>query len=258
MENNSILSKEEYDDYCKRFKIAWNYILSSSYERNSVIEKICELRGYSIESNMPNMLKKIGFAYLDPEVFNPDKLRKLDKNGDLGLYSDKSNFLLLERFIFPVCDMLGNIIALIGWFPDEKKYVTTPSKLFSKKCLFFGMEQLKSTGIGKNYYLVEGIFDSISVRSLGFNCVALMGITVSNYTEVLYSLFKKIIAIPDNDKEGRNVIKYDKWKLPSNSKYLNWKGNNLKDIDDMIKYYDMSETLKDVWNESDRIISINC
>lgn len=252
-----LLTKAEYDDYCNRFKLVWRYLVDTSYEVNSVVGKICELRGYSLESNMPDMLKKIGFVYLDPEVFNQDKLKKLDADRALGLYTSKGNFLLMGRFIFPVKDMLGNVIALIGWFPDDKKYITTPSKLFSKKGLYFGLEQLGETGIGKDYFIVEGIFDSISVRAQGFNCVALMGISVSNYTEVLYSLFKRVVGIPDNDIEGRKVVKEDKWRLPYNSKYLRWNGN-LKDIDDMLKYYDMSDIFKEVWNEPENIVTIDC
>lgn len=253
----NLLTKEEYNDYCTRFKIVWRYLLDTSYEITSVIDKICEIRGYSLDSNMPKLLNEVGFVYLDPELFNAEKLKKLDTNGDLALYTKEGNFLLMGRFIFPVKDMLGNIIALIGWYPDDKKYITTPSKLFSKQGLFFGMEQLKSTGIGRDYFVVEGIFDSISVRAAGYNCVALMGITISNYTEVLYSLFKRVVGIPDNDAEGRKVITGDKWRLPYNGKYLRWKGK-LKDIDDMLKYYDMSEIFKDVWNEPDRIVTIDC
>lgn len=249
-----LLTQEEYKDYCSRFEIIWKYLRKCSYKEYDVISSICKLRDYSMEGSMPDIINDIGFVYLDGDKFNKDKLKPLNK--DLGLFSEEGNFLLLNRFIFPVRDMLGNIIALIGWFPDEKKYITTPSRLFSKRCMFFGMEQLKQTGIGKEYYIVEGIFDSLSIRSLGFNCVALMGISVSNYTKILYTLFKRVIAIPDNDKEGRGVVIEDKWGLPNNSSYLRLKGK-FKDIDDVIKYYDMSEVLHDAWYESDRVIPLD-
>ena len=252
-----LLSKEEYDAYCNRFNTAYKYLQSVSYDSYDVVSKICEMRGYSKGSQMFDMLIKAGFVYLKPESVSFDVLRKIDKDGDLGLFNEKSgNFRLLNRFIFPVRDMLSNVIALIGWFPDEKKYITTPSKLFSKKCLFYGMEQLSKTGIGSSYFLVEGIFDALSLRSLGYNCVAMMGISASRYTEVLYTLFKNIVAIPDNDFEGRRVITEDRWKLPtSNGKYVRIKGN-CKDIDDVIKSYDVSGVFNDIWSEFDRIITI--
>lgn len=248
-----MLGQAEYTDYCLRFKNVWQYLYDTSFEVGSVIEEICELRKYDADGQMPAMLNRIGFVYSNPEQFSSERLKRLD-DGSLGLYSDKGEFILKDRFIFPVKDMLGNIIALIGWLPDEKKYITTPSKLFSKKCLLFGLEQLKRTGIGKNYFLVEGIFDCISVRSLGLNCVALMGITATQYTEVLYSLFRRLVAIPDNDKEGRKVVQEDKWHLPNNSSYFRWSGK-LKDVDDIISRYDVSKTLSNLFLRKDRIIT---
>lgn len=256
MDNRVVLSGEEYHDYCKRFDIVWKYLNLCSYDVGVVADNVCKLRGYSRESGMPEMLKKTGFLYIDKDVFDVTKLEKLDR-GDLGILTDSGNFLLEGRFIFPVRDMNTNILALIGWYPDEKKYITTPSRLFSKKAILFGMEQLKYSGIGKKYFLVEGIFDSLSVRNLGLNCVALMGISAGSNTRVLYSLFSKLVAIPDNDTQGRKVIENDLWKLPTGSSYLRWK-EAIKDIDDMTKKYDMKGTLADILAErtTERVITI--
>lgn len=253
---NDLLTKEEYKDYCDRFSRVWLYLRVVSHLDDAVIHKVCDLRGYAIEGKMPDMLSSIGFVFVDKDKLNLDVLKKLD-NGDLGLFTKEGNFLLQDRFIFPVKDMIGNVIALIGWYPDEKKYITTPSRFFKKQNILFGMEQLKTTGLGKKYFLVEGIFDCISIRSLGFNCMAMMGISANAYTQVLYSLFSKLVAIPDNDTEGRKVIVRDGWKLPSNGSYVKLSGK-FKDIDDMLKYYDMSDTLTDILTESgvDRVIEI--
>lgn len=249
-----MLSKSEYADYCKRFKTVYNYLKKHSKPAKKVVAEICELREYSL-SDMGGILNKAGFIY--PVDCDTSMLGSAKFN-DLGLYSEGA-FLLEGRYIFPVYDMLGNIIALIGWFPDKKKYITTPSKLFSKDCLFYGMEQIGVSGLGKKYILVEGIFDSLSVRSLGINCVAQMGISSSRYKSVMYSFFGGILGIPDNDAEGRNVVFEDGWKLPVNSKYLRWIGNNLKDIDNIVNMYDRSEVksvLKDAWKEPDRVVTI--
>lgn len=254
-----LLTQSEYKDYCNKFKYVWSYLQSTSHDEFTVQMNICEYRGYDYE-RMSGILSKVGFVFPDREQFNQDKLKSVAK--DLGLFTQKGNFLLIDRFIFPVRDMLGNIIALIGWFPDEKKYITTPSKLFSKECLFFGMEQLSKTNIGKKYVLVEGIFDSLSVRSLGIPCIAQMGIVTSRYKQAMYSLFGSLLAIPDNDSEGRKVISEDKWRLPRNAKYLKWSGKSssrLKDIDDLVKTYDsddVKELLLDAWKEDSRIVNV--
>lgn len=252
-----MLSKEEYQDYCNKYAKIYKYLVNCSYEKYSVLVNICQLREYDLESNMFSTLNEAGFIFIDPDNFDESLIQKFKWSADLGLLNSEGKFLLNGRFIFPVKDMLGNIIALIGWYPDEKKYITTPSKFFSKECLFYGMEQLNKTGLGKNYFITEGIFDSLSIRSLGFNCVAMMGITSSMYKQVMYGLFKRVIAIPDADGEGRDVIKYDKWKLPKESSYFRWSGfKGIKDIDDLCKNYDMKDTLKELWKEKDRVIEL--
>lgn len=250
-----MLSKSEYVDYCKRFKTVYGYLKKNSKPVSRVIAEICALREYDV-SCMGSILSDAGFIYPEGCDFS---VLKSDRFKDLGLYSE-GTFLLSGRYIFPVYDMLGNIIALIGWFPDKKKYITTPSKLFSKDCLFYGMEQIGVSGLGKDYILVEGIFDSLSVRSLGLNCIAHMGIASSRYKTLMYSFFGNLLGIPDNDAEGRNVVKTDGWKLPVKGKYLQWRGSRLKDIDNLINMYDRSEIksiLKnDVWSEPDRVVTI--
>lgn len=249
-----MVDQYEYRKYCQKFSRVWEYLCDTSFEVGSVADEICSLRGYSPEGNMHKMLRNIGFVYPNQDQFDVKVVKSFD-DGELGLFSEEGHFILNDRFIFPVRDMLGNIIALIGWLPDEKKYITSSSRFFSKKCLMFGLEQLKQTGIGKKYILVEGIFDCISVRSLGLNCVALMGITATQYTEVMYTLFKKLVAIPDNDSEGRKVITDDRWKLPSNGTYLRWSGG-LKDIDDLCTKYDMYEDLKNAISSNERVLTL--
>lgn len=254
-----MLSREEYLDYYKRYRLAWNYLKSCSRDRMTVHREICTLREYDMDRMLP-ILQKADFLFLDMDKVDLRKVRSFGE--DLALFNAEGYFLLKDRYIFPVKDMLGNIITIIGWYPDDKKYVTCPSKLFSKDCLFYGMEQLGESGLGRRYYLVEGIFDSLSVRSLGINCIAMMGIDSSRYKEVVYTLFKQIVAVPDSDERGRDVLVNDKWKIPRNGRYFRWKtnsSNKIKDIDKLVNRYDATdvrELLLDVFSENQRIVSI--
>lgn len=248
-----MLSREEYSNYCSRFRTVYNYLQQNSKPKEKVALEICQLRGYYPE-RMASIIIKAGFLKIEDNSCY-DKL--VNAGDDLGLFTSEGRFLLEDRYIFPVHDMLGNIIALIGWYPDNKKYITTPSRLFSKGGLFFGMEQLGTTGIGKNYVLVEGIFDCLSVRSLGLPCIAQMGINSSREKSVMYTLFKSLVAIPDNDAEGRGVIQFDKWNLPSNSHYLKWVGDNSKDIDKLCNSYeedDIRDLLSSAFSSKKRVI----
>jgi DNA primase len=251
-----LLSREEFSDYCKRYRLAWRYLNHCAKDRSKTVREICTLRGYQVD-RMSDILLDVGFIYVDNSKLD---LKILKSYGDdLSLLKD-GKFLLDGRYIFPVMDMLGNIIALIGWYPDERKYVTTPSKMFNKSCLFYGMEQLSKSKIGSSVILVEGIFDSISLRSLGYNSLAMMGIESSRYKEILYTLFKNILAIPDNDKQGRLVVSNDKWKLPLSGKYMTWNCKTyIKDIDSFInlfQYDDVKNLINDVLKENKRIVNV--
>lgn len=268
-----MLSRVEYSEYCKKYRMVYDYLKKCSASEKEVIESICEFRGYD-ESIMGDILREVGFVYTNIELCDYSKL-KIKAFEELGLFSKEGNYLLDERFVVPVKDMMGNIIALIGWYPDEKKYITTPSKFFSKEGMFFGMEQLGVTGLNKDYFLVEGIFDTLSLRALGLNTIGMMGLSTSKYKVAMYSLFKNIVAVPDNDKQGRDVIERDLWKLPKNASYLAIRGTvnvriedeyeegsyteiekTVKDADDLCKYfsdYDLKEVLPSYFKEKDRV-----
>ena len=66
-------------------------------------------------------------------------------------------------------------------------------------------EVLESTGL---VYLVEGIFDTLSLRSLGFPVLGNMGLDMSLMKTEILSRFGKVIAIPDNDNAGRGTNPY--------------------------------------------------
>lgn len=238
-----MLSREDYSDYCKRFRVIWNYLKSKSAPKRDVIFELCRIRGYDPE-RMYAIFDSQDVAFLESGSYDLSILKD-SSFSDLGLLSSKGEFLLECRFILPIFDMLGNVIALVGYFNDEKKYITTPSRLFSKQVLFYGMEQLSMTGINANYFFVEGIFDTLSLRSIGLNAIGTMGIDTSKIKKVNYNLFNRFIAIPDNDKQGRKVLLEDEWQLPKGSSYFKWKdvpkGFNVKDIDDFVKLFDVSE-----------------
>lgn len=262
---------EEYKEYCKNFKIAWNYIKQNSKDMSIIVDEICQLRLYfNSKDRWMNLFSEVEVAFVSKETCDYSKLDN-PVFKDLGLFSEEGHFLMNERYIIPIRDMLGNIIALVGWYPDRKKYITTPSKFFSKSCLFFGMEQLGKTGIGKDYYIVEGIFDALSLRALGFNAVAHMGISDSKVKQILYGLFRRLGGIPDNDTQGRRVLKNDAWNLPSNAFYLRWVGSldysdegekiEIKDIDKLCSLFEESSVISILKtcmeNKNNRIVKID-
>lgn len=246
--------RTDYSQFCSVSKSVWKYLQNNSSKSfDDIVTDICSLRLYKNREQWVNILSEVGCAFVEEGSCDYSTLKK-DKFKDLKLFSEDGKFLLEGRYVLPIKDMEGNVISLVGWYPDKKKYITLPTKYFVRNCLFFGMEQFLKTGIGKDYIVVEGIFDSLSVRSLGLNCLAQMGLDDSPVKVLLYGLCSKTLGIPDRDKGGQKVIEKDKWRLPINGSYLYWTGDfsesvHVKDIDDLIKLYD---------SESIRLFLLSC
>lgn len=253
---------QDYYGYVDRYNRVFQTIKKYSIPKQDIVDGLCKDRVYLGDENRKRIEKMVTvgeICYL-PETFN---IFLLSQDSDLALFSN-GKFILSGMYIIPIKDMLGNVLALVGWAKGQK-YITTPSKYFVRSTLLFGLEQLKYLGTGKNVFLVEGIFDALAVRSLGLPCFAEMGIKSSNKNRVLYKLFGKITAIPDSDVQGRKRINTDSWVLPVDSHYLTFyssEGTDIKakDIDDVISIYE-SDSIKSLlistFTMKERIIKVN-
>ena len=228
------------------------YAMLKGLFNDSYVSELCNLRGY-VGEEQRSIIEKMNLGYCD--VVDTDLLGSMRK--DLGLVSSKDNFLLSNRFIIPVDDIAGHTVALIGYYPDYKKYITTPSPFFSKECMLFNLRQaydLSKRDFGGLVFLVEGIFDCLSLRAIGLPCIATMGASVSKTKCELLKFFTKVIGIPDNDTTGRRSLnKYDTrygWNVPYNATmikfeggFLNIGGNSLKvkDMDNFVSWFDADD-----------------
>ena len=260
--------REGYTDLVSKLQVV--------FSSDEVIAEVMSMRKYTTSpyaEELQNTLKEIGIfkvdtisdiKYVVPTVTDEQLLLygMMDKNG---------SFLLSNRYIVPIRDIAGNVTALVGWYPDIKKYVTTPAYGFSKDGQFFNMEcyaksfngdylkyedestgeVLESTGI---VYLVEGIFDTLALRSLGLPALGNMGLEMSLMKTEILTRFGKVIAIPDNDKAGMGTNQYLN-DISGKGKKTAWLIKNehvvvglpsgVKDVDDFIKgFYCLEDLLK--------------
>lgn len=227
--------------------------VSSYWSADSVITELMSMRGYS-NQEMFDTLKDVG-------LFKVDNLSDLTyftsaDNALLkqwGLITSNGDYLLKGRYTVPIRDISGKVTALVGWYPDNRKYITTPSVGFVRDTQFFNMECYE-TCMKQNkgvVYLVEGIFDTLSLRSLGFSALGNMGLDLSPFKTQILRRFGKVIAIPDNDKAGQSVNPY--YSHFSNKKRSPWRIENdcvfiglpagVKDIDDFVKEFDCYDDL---------------
>lgn len=228
----------------------YNYLISIA-EKDS-LNDLLQMRGYVPDSSQHKYLSKNNILAVNLE--DSDLLGK--NRVDLGLVTSNDNFLLNNRYLIPVNDTAGNLVAMIGYYADFKKYITTPSPFFSKDVLFFNFaDAYKLSWSEYNGYvvLVEGIFDCLSLKSIGLPAIATMGSSVSKVKGELLKSFKKVLAIPDDDATGRKALnRYSKfgWQVPSNTTFLKFKGGyfsfdgvllKCKDMDNFVSWYEEND-----------------
>ncbi len=245
------------------------------FSTDEVISELMYLRGYDksyYREDIYNMFKEVGVFRLDyfSEILLVDSDITIDKGKTLGILDSKGDYLLQGRFAIPIRDINHQVTALVGWYPDVKKYITTPTYGFSKDGQFFNIECYEKalTGDYEKYvsengeiyeyskgvvYLVEGIFDTLTLRALGLPALGNMGLDMSLVKTEILTRFGKVIAIPDNDKAGRRTNRYVSHLSSKRGTNSAWKIKNdhvivqlprgVKDVDDLIKGYICKEDL---------------
>lgn len=267
-----------YNKCAEEFKRVYRYLISL-YDVDSSVAELAKYRGYPVGSDQYNLLKELKICSC--VVPNVEELGTMGK--ELGLVTSTGRFLLDDRFIIPVHSISGEILSFIGYFPDYKKYITVPSPFFSKDTLFFNIDHAyrlsweKYDGV---VFLVEGIFDCLSLRAIGLPAIATMGSTVTQTKKELLKLFKKVIYIPDNDEVGRRALnRYDKvhgWRVPENAVGVRLKGVvdfnqegeefdaekviKIKDIDNLVTLFEpdsIREMLLEVTTSIEPVVTFN-
>ena len=239
-----------YRQCCKDFEIAYEYI--KSLFSDTYVDELCQMRGY-VGKEQRNLIQSMQLGCC--EIEDLDLLGENAKN--LGLVTENNNFILNNRYVIPVYDMVGNLVSLIGYFNDRKKYITVSSPYFSKEMMLFNYKQaydLSWSEFDGYVILVEGIFDCLSLRSLGLPAVATMGANVPYNKGLLLRNFKKVLCVPDDDATGRRSLnRYSRygWKVPSNATFLRLHGGlfemgdgeslHCKDMDDFVSWYEADD-----------------
>lgn len=232
------------------------YSQMKTYFSPTSYEDLCRDRGYPIgESCQYDLIKEMNIGYFET---NDNDMFK-DVSPELGLYSQKGNLILNGRYIIPVPSVNGDLVSLIGYYPDFKKYITLATPFFSKECMFFNFKQAYELSWSKYngfVIVVEGIFDCLSLRAVGLPCIATMGASVSAIKGELLKLFRKVLGIPDDDATGRKSLnRYSKsgWKVPSNTTMLKFLGGTVqiggqllhcKDMDNFVTWYEADDVIE--------------
>ena len=242
-------------------------ILSEYSGGSDTIDELCERRHYHDE-RMINLLKSKQI-FLMPSLsdiqilaqasglnLTPQMLRST------GLVGDNGEFWLQDRYAIPLRNYSGDVMALVCWFPDKRKYITTGTLGFSSTTTFFNQDSWKRARLQNSgqtvAFVVEGIFDALSIESLGYCAFGNQGLALSPVKKEMLSRFDRVYFIPDNDNPGSKSNKYlckkssHLWDTPNG--HLIQLSGGVKDMDDLIKKYQPASL--DDWITSNRLLRI--
>lgn len=211
------------------------------------VNELMELRGY-YGNNIRKFLTDYGIIKLSSTA-EIEVLKNI--KSDIPFFSENGHFLLEDRFIVPIKSIDDHVLTFVGWYPDERKYITINSKMFHRNYMLFGMEQIPCERI----IVVEGIFDALSLMANRVNAVAVMGSEMSLSQREWVNTCKEVFYIPDNDRVGRRTVREDRWGAGLiDSRYLVWWGLRLdeypnlsiKDIDTFCNFFEVEDLLKGI------------
>ncbi len=131
---------------------------------------------------------------------------------DLGLSNDNGTDLFINRIMFPLYDLEGNVVAFSGRIyntKDGSKYINTKeTSIFKKGNILYNYHNAKEM-LKKNdaVIVMEGFMDVIRADTIGItNCIATMGTALTKQNaQLLKKMANNIILCFDGDKAGEEA-----------------------------------------------------
>tara|TARA_B100000700_G_scaffold104024_1_gene117483 strand:- start:4299 stop:6065 length:1767 start_codon:yes stop_codon:yes gene_type:complete len=210
------LEKEKrYQTYKNILKYYSDYHHKLIFENNSPAIDYLKKRGISREAILEF---QIGFVPENSKYFN-ELLKNFNEKEILqtGLFykNEKyNNFVnrFHSRIIFPIKNIVGDIIAFGGRIIKEKKiakYINSPETEFYKKGRHvFNLDKAKlAPNKNQEVIVVEGYMDVISIYSSGIkNVVSNSGIALTeNQINLIWKFFSYPIVCLDGDSSGQKA-----------------------------------------------------
>ena len=186
------------------------------------------------QNNLNTVLGKNAIEYLENRKIDKETIKKfkiglsvsktsltdylLNKNFPLkeiitlGISNENGTDLFVNRIMFPLYDLQGNVIAFSGRIyntKDSSKYINSKeSKIFKKGNLLYNYHQAKDIlKKSESIIVMEGFMDVIRASTIGINnCVATMGTAFTKQqANLLRKMTDNIILCFDGDKAGEDA-----------------------------------------------------
>ena len=136
----------------------------------------------------------------------------LNKLVDLGISNENGTDLFVNRIMFPLYDLEGNVVAFSGRIyntKDSSKYINTKeTAIFKKGNILYNYHNAKEL-LKKNDFVIvmEGFMDVIRANTVGLtNCIAMMGTALTKQNALLLKkMANNIILCFDGDEAGEEA-----------------------------------------------------
>lgn len=183
------------------------------------------------------------FRYLDIDYFlskgcffvpNEDYMREYlgiaTMNETYDIYNYEGACKWLWHVVFPIRNAIGELVGFAGYNPLSKmllknnemsgentpippKYIYSSKSVFDRGSYLFipnGYTKCVEDGYA---IIVDGMFDTMTIGSLGYNAIGMLGSKVSDKLLFMLSFVKTVYVIGDNDEAGLNLYKLISKKL---------------------------------------------
>ena len=200
---------------------------------------VMQLRGVDIE-----LLKGCKAIFVPNDDYLAFYCGEEIKQEKYGVYHDYFNCYWNNNLVLPIQNLKGEIKGLAGFNPfiysevkegisSDNYYQYSVKSAFEKGRYLFCTEGTYSRALREGYlFLVDGIFDALSVANAGFNAAAMMGSTVTQEILMQLRFIKRVILLGDNDEAGYKVYQVLRKSL-RNVELV--KQGYTKDVDDLLK-----------------------
>jgi len=148
------------------------------------------------------------------------------------------------RLVIPITGFDGRVYGFVGYDNGNEKEKLKESEVFVKY-LYTGEVAFKKErhmlmsrdefekAVDCGYVcIVDGIFDKITLTSLGIPAVSILGSHLSKYHKYYLKYIKKWVVVSDNDSAGKKLFEYCK-SVHTDTVQLKFVG--AKDIDELMR-----------------------
>ena len=236
----TFVSNYEHINFYDAVKILGNkigYNLGTSIINKNKEDKSLEVYDLACkfyQNNLNTMLGKNAIEYLEKRKIDKETIKKfkiglsiaktsvtdyllnkqfsLKELISLGISNDNGTDLFINRIMFPLYDLQGNVVAFSGRIyntKDSSKYVNTKeTKIFKKGNLLYNYHQAKDVlKKSESIIVMEGFMDVIRASTIGINnCVATMGTAFTKqHANLLRKMTDNIILCFDGDSAGEEA-----------------------------------------------------